>query len=281
MDDTSYSTGGLQDRSLQAALETIAAAGFPQAEVSCQEPHFVGPPTGHALAEFRAMVGRTGVKVRTVHAPAREAVLGTTNEEWRSEVLGILESYIQFAGAISATAIVIHPVPNPMFVPDPDDPAVPQLIADGVRRSLDRLVPVAAAAGVRITLENLPYRIEYPLLTMGELRPLVDDYPDDRVGLIIDTGHVGVLRMEPAAEIHAAGDRLWGTHIHDVDFSILDGDHRAPNRGGFEWPPILEAFHEIGYPGPWTFESSVATGSDTKDDVVRITREAAVEWGLT
>ena len=116
---------------------------------------------------------------------------------------------------------------------------------------------------------------------MEELRPLVDDYPDDRVGLIIDTGHVGVLRMEPAAEIHAAGDRLWATHIHDVDFSILDGDHRAPTRGGFDWPPILEAFHEISYPGPWPFESSVATGSDTKDDVVRITREAAVEWGLT
>lgn len=281
MDDTSYSTGGLQDRRLEAALETIATAGFPQAELSGHDPHIADPPTGQALAEFRGMVEASGVRARTVHAPAAKTVLGTTNEDWRRQALATLEPYIQFAGAIEATAIVIHPVPNPMFVPNADDPEVPQLIQDGVRHSLDRLIPVAEAAGIRITLENLPYRVEYPLRTMEELRPLVDDYPDDRVGLIIDIGHVGVLRMDPASEVHAAGDRLWGTHIHDVDFSILDGDHRAPTRGGFDWDPIIQALHDIDYPGPWTFESSVATGDDTKDDVLRITREAATQWGLT
>ena len=280
MDDTSYSTGGFRDRSLPAALEAVAAAGFPQTELAA-DPHVDGPPTGHALTDLRAIVERAGLRARTVHAPAKETVLGTTNEDWRRQALGTLERYIRFAGAISTTAIVIHPVPNPMFVPDPDDPSVPQLIRDGVRRSLDRLVPVAEAAGVRLTLENLPYRVDYPLLTMEELRPLVDDYPDDRVGLIIDTGHVGVLRMDPSAEIRVAGDRLWGSHIHDVDFTIPNGDHRAPTRGGFDWAPILQAFREVRYPGPWTFEPSVPTGSETKDDVVRITREAATRWGLT
>ena len=281
MDDTSYSTGGLQDRSFRAALETIAVAGFPQMEVLGQEPHIAEPPVGEALLEFQRMVNDSGVRARTVHAPAGETVLGTTNETWQRESLSTLECYIQFAGSISATAIVIHPVPNPIFVPDAGDPAVPQKIQDSVRSSLDHLVPIAASAGMRLTLENLPYRINFPLLTMKELRPLVNDYPDDRVGLVIDIGHVGVLRMDPVSEIHSAGTRLWGTHIHDVDFGIDDGDHRAPTRGGYNWDPILQAFEDIRYPGPWTFESSVATGTDTKDDVVRITREAAIQWGLT
>ena len=82
---------------------------------------------------------------------------------------------------------------------------------------------------------------------MKELRRIVDDYPDDRVGLVIDIGHVGVLRTDPISEIRSAGARLCGTHIHDVDFSSPDGDHRAPTRGGFDWDPILKAFEEIEY----------------------------------
>lgn len=281
MDDTSYSTGGLQDRSFEASLETIADAGFPQLEVLDEEPHIGEPPVGKALLKFRRTVEIFGLRARTVHTPAGETVLGTTNKTWQREALSKLEGYIRFAGSVSATSIVIHPVPNPVFVPDVDDPSVPQKIQDGLRSSLDHLVPIADSSGLLLTLENLPYRVNFPFLTMKELRRLINDYPNDRVGLVIHIGHVGVLRMDPVSEIRSAGSRLCGTHVHDVDFSIPDGDHRPPIRRGFDWDPILNAFEEIEYPGPWTFESSVLTGIDTKDDVVRITRETAIHWGLT
>jgi len=100
-----------------------------------------------------------------------------------------------------------------------------------LKRSIDDLIPTAEKTGVRFNLENLPYQCDYPYRTMKELRVLIDDYPKECVGLIIDTGHVGVLRDDPVAEINAAGDRLCGTHIHDVVGKTNDGDHRVNKSG--------------------------------------------------
>jgi sugar phosphate isomerase/epimerase len=176
--------------------------------------------------------------------------------------------------------MVVHPIPNPGFVPDAQDPALPRLIRDAVPRSLDDLVPAAEEAGIRMTLENLPYKCDYPLLTVEELRPLVDGYPRDQVGLVVDTGHVGVHRMDPVAEIRAAGERLHGTHLHDVDFSQPDADHRAPTHGGLDWNAILGALSEVGYAGPWTFEVAVPSHDESPEELARITREVATDWGL-
>ena len=88
---------------------------------------------------------------------------------------------------------------------------------EATRRSLDELVPVANTTGVRMLLENLPYACHYPFLVMGELRPLVDAYPEAAVGLVVDTGHAWTSGNDPAAEIRTAGSRLWGTHLQDVD----------------------------------------------------------------
>ena len=283
MDDTSYATAGFSDRDLDAALEAIAAAGFPQAEIGFPQAqmHVAEPPTGRALSEFRARVESHGLRARTVHAPAGRTVLGAPDEDWRRENMVLLRRYLRFAGGIGATEMVIHPVPNPNFVPDAEDPAVPGRIRDAVPRSLDDLVPTAEEAGVRITLENLPYDCDYPFLTMRDLRPLVNAYPEKQVGLVLDSGHVGIHRMDPAEEIRAAGSRLRGTHLHDVDFDEEHGDHRAPTHGGFDWDAILAALSEVQYPGPWTFEVIVPRHGESQDELARITREAAVGWGLS
>ena len=208
MGNSSYSTVGFVDRSVEQALAAIAAAGFPQAEILGQEPHVAVPLTGQALSEFRRLLEDLGVRARTIHAPMMHNVLGAPEENWRREKVGVLGTYVQFAGALGASDIIMHPVPNPGFVPNADDPAIPGLIRDAVPRSLDELIPVAEEAGVRILLENLPYDCDYPLQTMQELRPLVDGYPEDCLGLVLDTGHAWTLKKDPVLEIHAAGPRL-------------------------------------------------------------------------
>ena len=280
MDDTSYSAVGFNDRDVEAALDAVAGAGFPQTEIQGKGPHVSAPLTGRALADFRARLEARGLRARTMHAPSGRTVLGAPDEEWRLEEVALLKRYIAFGGELGITDIVIHPIPGPSFVPNGDAPAVPGLIMDAARRSLDDLVPAAEQAGIRFNLENLPYVCDYPLRTMAELRPLVDPYPEDHVGLIIDTGHVGILRNDPVAEITAAGHRLRGTHIHDVVGDADDGDHRAPTHGWLDWEAILRAFAAVDYPGPWTFEVIEPTGSETPDELARITREVATRWGL-
>lgn len=280
MRDISFSTVGFMDRGTEEALDAVAEAGFTQTEIIGQDPHMDDAPTGRALSEFRARLEARGLRVRTVHAPMKRNVLGAPDEDWRREKVRVSSRFIEFAGEVGAGEVVIHPVPNPMFVADADDPSVPGRIRDAVPRSLDEIVPVAQAAGVRITLENLPYHCDYPFLTMRELRPVVDAYPEDGLGLVIDTGHAWTMKNDPVEEIRAAGSRLCGTHLQDVDYDEPDDDHWVPTHGDLNWDSIRAAFVEIEYAGPWTFECYVPRHGESPEELASITHGVAESWGL-
>ena len=178
----SYSAAGFEDRDVEAALDAIAAAGFRYTELFGREPHIPAPLTGATLAGFNRRVRERGLSIPTIHAPLDRTVLGAPEEAWRQEKVGVLASFLRFARDVGASNMVIHPVPNPKFVPDADHPETPARISDAVRRSLDDLAPIAQEAGVRMLLENLPLQCGYPYVTMTELRPLADQYPKETVG---------------------------------------------------------------------------------------------------
>jgi len=168
-----------------------------------------------------------------------------------------------------------------MFVDEPDRPELPELMQEAARRSLDDLVPVARRAGVRMTLENLPYRHSYLLDNMSQLRALVDSYPPECVGLVIDTGHAGTAGKDPADEIRIAGDRLYGTHLQDVDGREPDDQHWVPTHGDLDWDAIRQALRDVGYSGAWTFEVANGRNGETPEELARLTRELAEKWELT
>lgn len=280
MTDISYSTAGFSDRDIDAALDAIAAAGFDHVEISASEPHVAVPPEGDALLAFSSRLEERGIAAGTVHAPMRKNVLGAPEAGWRAEKVEVLASYLRFAAAIGAMGVVIHPVPNPIFVPAPERPELPGLIADATRRSLDELVEVAADAGVCILLENLPYDCSYPFLNMSELRPLVDGYPTEALGLVVDTGHAWTSGCDPIEEIRTAGSRLRGTHLQDVDGDDPQDNHWVPGQGDLDWGGVRGALSEVAYTGLWTFEAIVGRRGESPDELARLTREVVGEWEL-
>ena len=283
MVDISYSTSGFSDRDFESALDAVAAAGFPNVEILGMAPHLDSPPVGEELQSFKARLADRGITGCTVHAPMRENVLGAPDEAWRVEKVGVLSTYLRFAGEVSARGLIIHPVPNPIFVEEPRRPELPLIMADATRRSLDDLVPVAQEAGARMLLENLPYArqydCQYPLLKMDELRALVDDYPEDAAGLVVDTGHAWTSGIEPASEIRTAGSRLGGTHLQDVDYDEPNDNHWAPTHGGLDWGAIRAALGEVGYDGHWTYEVIKPRHDEVPEELARATREAVEGWG--
>ncbi len=277
-DQVSYSTAGFGDRNVEAALDAIAASGYDYAEIVGQEPHVAEPLIGGALLEFRARLEQRGLAGGTVHAPLTRNVLGAPEEGWRREKVEVLGAYLRFTADLGSTAMVIHPVPNPRFVPEPERTELPHIMNEAARRSLDDLVPLATEVGVRILLENLPYRCAYPLLDMTELRSLVEPYPPEALGLVIDTGHAWTLGNDPAEEIRAAGSRLWGTHLQDVDYENPQDDHWMPTHGGLDWGAVRAALEDVGYAGLWTFEVSAGRAEETPEELARLTRQVAVDW---
>ena len=211
-----------------------------------------------------------------MHAPAGRYILAALDDDWRSESIPVLSRYVRLAGGLGLTEMVIHPIPNPDLI-RLDDPELPGQVREAVQRSLDDLMPAIEQAGVRITLENLPYP-GMPLNNMRELRAVVDPYPSEAVGLVIDTGHVGVLELDPVDELHAAGERLCGTHIHDID--VRDGrvDHHSPTLGNLDWTAMRQAFEDIGYAGPWTSEAIKPSHGETAEELAREVSDWLTTW---
>jgi len=273
----SYSTIGFIDRDVEAALDAIAAAGFDQAEILGQEPHVAILPKGKTLVEFRKRIEGRGLSV-SVHTPMKHNVLGAPDEEWRLKKVKVLKSYIRFAGAIDAKELIVHPVPNPIFVPEPEDPALPAFMLNAARRSLDELIPMAQKSNVRILLENLPYQCKYPLLTMRELRPFIEGYPQEFVGLVVDTGHAAISGDDPAMEVHIAGDRLYGVHLHDTDTDLSEDFHWIPTHGSLDWDAIRSSLVKVKYNGPWTFEVCNGRHKETPDELAAACCRIAKKW---
>jgi len=142
-------------------------------------------------------------------------------------------------------------------------------------------VPTLESAGVKLLLENLPYRADYPYLTMRELRPLADAYPARAVGLVVDTGHAGTLGDDPSAEIRIAGDRLGSTHLQDIDGEAPDDQHWAPGAGALDWLAIRQALSDVGYHYPWLFEVAHSRSAETADELVAITRRISLSWDVS
>jgi sugar phosphate isomerase/epimerase len=280
MSRASYCTAGLSDRDIEAALDAIAAAGFRHVELLGQAPHIAEPPAGEALRAFWRRLTERGLDVSNVHAPMNREILGAPEEDWRQEAVGILAGYLRFAADVAAPGLVVHSSPNPLVVPDPDDPHLPARVRDAVRRSLDDLAPIAEAAGVRLLLENLPRPAGYPFAAMTELRALVDAYPAALVGLVLDTGHAWVQRKDPAGEIRMAGPRLYGVHLQDVDYDDPKDSHWVPTCGGLNWASILQALQDVNYAGMYTLESQHGRSGETADQVLLASYQVAREWGV-
>jgi sugar phosphate isomerase/epimerase len=275
MDDISSTTSIFIDRSLEAALDGIAEAGFPQAEIFVLDPH-VGAPTEQELSRLRGILEAHSVRGRSMHAPGRRSTLAAMDDAWREESVGILAGYVRMAGVLGMTELVIHPISIRDLAPYADDPALAQLMREAVQRSIDDLMPVIEESEVRITLENLPFP-KLPLNSMKELRPVIDPYPSEAVGLIIDIGHAARLDLDPVDELHAAGDRLCGTHLHGVNWET-GRDHFTPTLGGLDWDAMRQAFAEIGYTGPWTSEVEKPSDGQSLDELAREANEWMTSW---
>ena len=276
----SYGTVGFRDRDLETALRGVAAAGYTHMEMSSLEPHLYRILEGAELASLHQLIRDCGLSVGTVHAPLGRAVIAAPEERWRVENVGLFSDYLRLSGDLGAGGMVIHPVPNPSDLDGPGSPELTRIIGDAARRSLDELVPVALASSVRMLLENLPFAGPFPLLTMTELSHLVEPYPEEAVGLVIDTGHAWTIGNDPAAEIRAAGDRLWGTHLQDVDGENPRDNHWAPTQGDLDWPAIREALLDVGYRGLWTFEIIYPRHDESDQQLAQMTYDTARELGL-
>ncbi|MCH2202763.1 MAG: sugar phosphate isomerase/epimerase [Fuerstiella sp.] len=289
MPHVSYSTAGFGGTELGPALDQIGSVGFRTVEIDCDR-HVPGKHSSAVALDVRRQLDERGMAAATVHAPARRVVLGAPEEEWRKENIPVFEDALRLTGEIGAHGLVIHGIPNPIFLDGNCElKSMYETMVASMRRSVEDLMPTAEAAGVRMLLENLPYNRDllvagkdgdYPLMRMTDLRAFADDFPPAQLGLIVDVGHAWTDGLDPAQEIQIAGERLWGTHLQDVDRENPQDNHWAPLVGGLDWSSIISALQHVSYTGAWTFEVIMPRRGESPLELAEMTIAAARAWGI-
>ena len=255
------------ERNLPAFMERAVELGYDAIEVN----HSMD------AAQIGAILAADVLPVTAVHAPAplerdatrgwnRDLNLASTDEGEREAVVGYTLRSVDAAVEAGASAVVVHlgaagsrgvtgdrRLRDAHNRGDEDPEARAALVAEAhreraerapehleqARRSLDALVEYAAPRGIAIGLECRLYFHEIPL--PAEAAGLLAPYPPDVAGYWHDVGHAEVLHRLGLVDLKAwfdlLGDRLIGTHLHDVAGLR---DHRAPGNGDVDFAWLAE-----------------------------------------
>ena len=156
----------------------------------------------------------------------------------------LLERSLRGAAMLGIPWVVFHP----SRTPEVDEE---RALSDNVAyfRPLARL---AQELGTGIALENMSGE-DHGFTTGAQLARLIDALDSPAVGACWDTGHAHLAGVDQGRELHALGARLKALHVQDND-ARTDG-HTAPFFGTIDWPALMAALRDIGYPGPFTFEA--------------------------
>src|SRR5581483_2887750 len=148
--------------------------------------------------------------------------------------------------------------------PGVDDAALAAANAE----ALQPAVRVAEQEGVIVALENHCHGFGDRWEHLAAIADLLDS---PATGFTLDSGHAVVAGQDPAALARRMGRRLALTHLHDNDGSA--DTHRPAGRSGpnghqpggvVDWPALLAALQETGYPqrNVWMLEGGTQLPGD-------------------
>ena len=134
-------------------------------------------------------------------------------------------------------------------IPEPNEP----LHSEKRTAFLDNLRTVAeyaAPKGVSFAVENVPRGYTRKPMRLVEL---MTDLDAPNVGVVIDTGHQNIVD-DPVETLRIIGEHLITLHLHDNHGE--QDEHLLPGRGNVDWNGVVDALHEIEYPGVFMYELS-------------------------
>jgi sugar phosphate isomerase/epimerase len=154
-----------------------------------------------------------------------------------------LREELQFAHALGADTLVLHPVCLGLSRPEdrPDWPEIRRIAED------------ADVLGVRLAVENVGNSVA---LLDRLLDALGDDPERTNVGLCLDVGHAALSDDAGRQGVLNYLDRYAGAmiHLHLHDNAGAEDDHRCPGRGTIDWSAVMERLTSLNYKGPAVLE---------------------------
>lgn len=228
------------------SLEEIREAGFSCIELNLD--NYQAPADTVTQANFarygRAVQAATelGLEIWSVHLPFGSLWdISDLDDAVRGPAIEGLVEIMDWAKGWGPKMLVIHP----SFEPIPDEERAERLARAG--EAVRLLSGEAAKRGLRLAVEDLPRTCLGN--NAAEIAALIKDAPEAAV--CCDTNHL--LTETPEDFIRAIGRRIRTLHVSDYDG--VDERHWIPGRGIVNWGAVLCALVDIGYDGPFMYET--------------------------
>ena len=108
---------------------------------------------------------------------------------------------------------------------------------------------------IRVALESFCY---YPFIFEGlhDFGRLVSDFPPEKLGALLDVGHVYQMGINLYEAIRIFENRLLDIHVHDatLEKDYQKATHLPIGKGTIDFRHLINALREIGYEGWLTLE---------------------------
>jgi L-ribulose-5-phosphate 3-epimerase len=212
--------------------------------------------------EARAAVCDSGVFVHNAinHAHWQQR-LTSEKEEDRNQGRANIDHCLRVSHAAGGSAVLI------VVGQGTDGPA--EIIEERCRQEIRRLIPLAAALGQMILVENVGNRMMYDYNEPPEQRPdrfirFVDSFHSPWVGMYYDIGN-HYRYGQPGDWIRAFGRRCVKLDVKGSSRTGKKGPDIASENDEIPWADVRKALDEIGYAG-W------ATAEVKGGDLARLTQ---------
>jgi L-ribulose-5-phosphate 3-epimerase len=227
----------MRSHSAAACLAHLADQDFQEFELMVHPGHLwpADPPAERRT--IRRLIDQRGLRLVTLNMPNIDINIAGAAPEMRAYSLNLLTETVRLAGELGAPGVVIGPgKANPLF------PAPAQELIGHFFAALDRLGPVAEAAGTALWVENMPFAF---LPAIGELMDALKTYGNDAVRIVYDIANAHFIGEDFSDGLRQCRERLALVHLSDTGQRIYR--HDPAGQGTVPFADVPRALASVGY----------------------------------
>ena len=230
----------MRSQAAERCLINLSELGFREFELMVHPGHlWPAELSGEQRAGLRRLMEERDLQLVSLNMPNIDINVAGAAAEMRAYSLNLITEIVRLAGELGAEGVVIGPgKANPLF------PAEAHELVGHFYAALDRLCPVAKAAGMALWVENMPFAF---LPAIGPLMEAIERYGNDAVRIVYDIPNAYFIGEDFAAGLVRCRDRLALVHLSDTGRQAYRHDPVGEGTVPFEQVP--QALAAVGYEG--------------------------------
>lgn len=233
---------------LELAVEHIARAGYDTLDIWSGRPHVYRRDYGPSeLFDLRQRIADYGMLVSSF-LPAFHRypyTLSSPSDTVRADSIQYMKECMDNAVLLGAPILLIVP----------ERSLRGQKVEDAWDRLLDSIAQICAHTEqheIILGLEVVNHYVSDMVTTSADAMKVLDEVDHEKLGVVIDTGHMNLSTETIQEAIGLPGEKLLQVHVNDND-----GVHQQnliPGDGSFDFDELIHELRSVAYKGVLTAE---------------------------